>query len=148
MKRTGLLIVDLQEIFSPTPALVEAIRREAARHAVIVATRFINNHGSLFRTALNWHECGPNDPGTRMSYMPDDAIILEKTGYGLSATQVEQLKALGCDEWFLCGLETEACVMACAFTLWDAGIKPNILGELCQSTHHIESIAMARRQFG
>ncbi|MHB8116992.1 MAG: hypothetical protein ACYDCW_14155 [Acidithiobacillus ferrivorans] len=50
---SGLLVIDLQYGFSPKPDLVERIRDAAQEYSVVVATRFVNLPGSLFRTRLN-----------------------------------------------------------------------------------------------
>jgi nicotinamidase-related amidase len=141
--RTGLLIVDLQEGFGPSEALVDAIRLEAEKHCCVVQSRFTNAIGSLYRTALDWH-----GDGGLMALQIDGAVIFEKTGYGLTQAQTDVLRAMDCDEWHVCGLETDACVLACAFSLWDAGLRPRIRAEICASPLHAEGLAVAVRQFG
>ena len=141
--RTGLLIVDLQDGFGPSPNLVSEICVETKKHAAVAMTRFTNLPESLYRTALGW--CGD---GGALSVQVDGAVILEKTGYGLTSEHIDALRSAGCDEWHVCGLETDACVLACAFSLWDAGIRPRVIPELCESPLHREGVAVALRQFG
>ena len=142
--RTGLLIIDLQTGFSPSADLVSAIAAECHQHDVVVATQFENPPDSLYRKVLDWH----GDGGELVLPLPAGTPVLRKTGYGLSADHLEVLAALRCQEWHLCGLETDACVLACAFSLWDAGIRPVIRGELCASPLHSQGMAVAVRQFG
>ena len=143
MQRAGLLIVDVQVGFNPSQALIEGIGKAALRYATIVMTRFSNRPGSLYRTVLNWHGEG----GALALHLPS-AVILDKNGYGLTAAHLQKLKDMNCAEWHVCGLETDACVLACAFSLWDAGIHPVIQSALCESPLHSEGVAVARRQFG
>lgn len=139
----ALLIVDLQQGFSPSPALVRAIAATVPYYPVVAMTRFVNRLDSLYRSVLGWNL----EPGN-LVLQPDNALILGKTGYGLSAENLDRLLETGCTEWHLCGLETDACVLACAFSLWDVGMRPKILPGLCSSPLHKEGMAIAERQFG
>lgn len=139
----ALLIVDLQQGLSPSPALVRAIAATVPNYPVVAMTRFVNRPDSLYRSVLGWNV----EPG-ELVFQPDHAVILEKTGYGLSAKNIDRLRGTGCTEWHLCGLETDACVLACAFSLWDAGLRPRILLDLCASPLQKEAKMILERQFG
>ncbi|ACK80478.1 isochorismatase family protein [Acidithiobacillus ferrooxidans] len=143
MAKKGLLIVDLQEGFAPSPLLVDRIRELSLNYPVIAMTRFSNQVGSLFRLVLGWN----GDGGALCLDLPS-ATTLEKTGYGLTAEHLEILKDIGCTEWHICGLETDACVLACAFSLWDAGLCPVVLLDHCQSPLSDEVGKIIHRQFG
>lgn len=139
----GLLIVDLQNGFHPSPELVFGISAFAESFQTIVMTRFTNLENSLYRTVLDWNE----DGGNLVLNFPK-AIILEKCGYGLSTLHLEKMKDLHCTEWHVCGLETDACVLACCFSLWDAQMRPIFHPSLCESPLHKEGVSIAFRQFG
>jgi nicotinamidase-related amidase len=87
------------------------------------------------------------EPG-ELIFRPDDALILDKAGYGLSAENLDRLRETGCTEWHLCGLETDACVLACAFSLWDSGMRPKVLLDLCASPLQKAASMILERQFG
>lgn len=75
----------------------------------------------------------------------------KKYGYGLPNSAIQLMGQMGVDEWHLCGLETDACVLACAFNLWDAGVRPVLLERLCRAPDdyaHQRGIEIVRRQFG
>lgn len=139
----GLLIVDLQEGFHPSDGLVSGISNLSRLFDNIVMTRFSNLEGSLYREVLGWSGDGGN-----LVLDPPGSIILEKYGYGLSASHLDRMRCLCCAEWHVCGLETDACVLACCFSLWDAGMRPVLHPELCESPLHKEGILIASRQFG
>ena len=144
MSTPGLLIVDLQKDFRPNAELIQAIDRETYNYTTIVQTKFINKPDSLFRTRLDWHISG----GDLMLTIPN-ALILEKTGYGLNLEHINKLKSLNCPTWHICGMETDACILACAFSLWDADLLPIIRPELCASNVlQNEGLRVAKRQFG
>ena len=142
MRDAGLLIVDAQVGFDPSHDLLARIEDASHGYRTVVMTRFINQPNSLYRTVLDWH----GDGGELALQIPC-TLILDKTGYGLASSHIEALKGL-CVEWHLCGLETDACVLACAFSLWDARMRPIILHDMCDSPLHTEGVAVARRQFG
>lgn len=141
--RRGLLVVDLQEGFYPPRYLVKRIQEAARIFDAVVQTRFKNGPSSLYRRALQWE----GDGGALVKVV-ETPVVLDKAGYGLSSEHIDALKALGCDQWHLCGLETDACVLACAFSLWDAEIRPRIELDLCTSPLHNEALPIIRRQFG
>lgn len=143
MDKTGLLIVDLQVGFAPSDELVERIRRASARYGRVVMIRFTNQPSSLYRSILAWHGEG----GDLVLQVPQ-AVILDKDGYGLTEQHLQILAEMQCTEWHVCGLETDACVLACAFSLWDAGLRPVIQPELCESPLQEQGLAVAKRQFG
>lgn len=142
MSKAGLLIVDAQVGFCPSQDVLDRIKVVSRDYPIVAMTRFTNQPNSLYRTVLDWH----GDGGELAIEVPG-ATILDKDGYGLSAIHVDTLGKL-CSEWHLVGFETDACVLACAFSLWDSGLRPRILYDLCESPLHAEGVAVARRQFG
>lgn len=143
MDKAGLLIVDLQHGFSPSHELVEQIRRLSTHYERVVMTRFTNHPGSLYRSVLGW-----NGDGGYLVFSDHRAVILDKSGYGLAEQHLQLLAKMQCTEWHVCGVETDACVLACAFSLWDYGLRPIIRSELCESPLHDQGVAVAKRQFG
>ncbi len=143
MRNTGLLIVDVQVGFNPSEKLVLQIKQASERYGQVVMTRFTNQPNSLYRTVLGWHR----DGGALALQVPH-AVIFNKNGYGLTARHLQKLQEMQCAEWHVCGLETDACVLACAFSLWDAGLRPVIQFDMCESPLHVQGMAVAQRQFG
>jgi hypothetical protein len=149
-EHTGLLIVDVQHAFSPRLALTAGIAALALRYAITAATRFVNGPGSLYRRALDWHGCS-DGPDTRLAIDFIPGIVVDKWGYGLPRHAVDRLTLTGITEWHLCGLETDACVLAVAYSLWDAGMRPFLLADLCASVDpalHAAAVDIFARQFG
>jgi hypothetical protein len=94
--------------------------------SAIVGTRFVNLPGNLFRTRLN----DGQDGGAVIDVGHE--IVLEKTGYGLDQAAMDALRGFtGITEWGLVGSRTGACIMACGFSLWDAGIPFHVIRHLC-----------------
>ena len=78
--------------------------------------------------------------------VPDDAVILEKYGYGLKIEDLEYIKSLNINEIDICGLKAEDCVHAIALQLWDNGIYPNLLTEYIVGDYDMKEIY--KHQFG
>lgn len=140
---TGLLVVDLQSGFEPSAELVKSINNACAHYTKVAATKFSNPVDGLYRSVLDWHGDGGD-----LLLVSQPGIVIEKTCYGLPPEGIDLLRATGCREWHLCGIETDACVLACAFSLWDAGLIPVIRQELCAGPLHDLAILIAKRQFG
>lgn len=143
MPKTGLLIIDLQEGFFPSNALVRRLEEAIESYDEVVFTKFTNAPGSLFRKLLGW-----SGDGGEICLPTSGKVVLEKTEYGLTSENLKILSGLCCEEWHLAGLETDACVMACAFDLFDAGIPFKIAADACESIFHEQALAMMVRQFG
>ena len=143
---SGLLVIDLQYGFSPKPDLVERIRDAAQDYSVVVATKFVNPPDSLFRRILN----DGNDGGAIIDV--GHGIVLEKTGYGLDQSAINALREFpGITEWGLVGSRSGACIMACGFSLWDAGIPFHVIRHLCaeEKGPMCEAVdTILQRQFG
>lgn len=143
---SGLLVIDLQYGFSPKPDLVERIRDAAQDYSVVVATRFVNPPGSLFRTRLN----EDNDGGALIDV--GHGIVIERAGYGLNEAAIRALREFSeITEWDLVGSRTGACILACGFSLWDAGIPFHVIRHLCAGENGpmCEAVdTVLQRQFG
>ena len=145
-----LIIVDLQRAFPPPPKVVERIRRYSRRFKRCIFTRFINRPGSLFRTKLKQRCCAPGSRDTELLIRPEKGdIVLSKRGYGLSATQIRRLRALGVTRATVCGIDTDACVLGVMFSLFDAGIECRVRTDLCWSSSGLqrEGMKIIKEQF-
>jgi nicotinamidase-related amidase len=149
-----LVLVDAQTCFlDRVQGLENAIGRLLAGHrGPVLATRFVNRPGSLYRTCLDWHAAGEDDPAAAI---PDGIArrvdrVFDKAGYGLTGTAL--LWQVGAAEALVAGCDTDACVMAVAMDLWDAGIRPRVVAPACGSSAgahaHAVALGMMRRQFG
>lgn len=116
----------------------------------IFFTRFINKKDSLYCSKLNWHKLQSEDEIQLAIDAPKTSIIFNKFGYGLSNKQLDILKKLNVDTIHICGLQTDACVYAIAFQLFDIGIYPNILINYCETSKERNTFAkeLIVHQFG
>ena len=150
-----LIVVDMQKGFMTKlnytnlqAKINELIKLNS--YDIYIFTKFINKDGSLYEKKLNWFELKNEQSQTICVDIPENSIILEKYGYGLSKEQIEQIKALNIESIDICGLQTDACVYAISFQLFDNGIFPNILINFCQTSPERNNIAkeILMHQFG
>jgi nicotinamidase-related amidase len=158
--RRALVVVDVQRGFvtpetEPTVTRLSAfLRSERSRYAVVIATRFANRPGSLYESERDWSGMMS---GAEIELVPGLAEIADVVliKHGLAPAREDLtflLGAHGVQRADLCGFDTDQCVLATALLLWDAGIAPRVLAELCASSGgsdmHRAGLAITRRAIG
>lgn len=155
----ALVIVDVQRGFlaqetEAVVARIEAFLAERPPYEVVIATRFVNLPGSRYESERDWHELMSDEETELLPFVASRAdVVLAKHGLGPDGSELSDLlRARGITAADLCGLDTDQCVLATAFDLWDAGIVPRLLADLCAYWSgpgmHDAGLAIARRSFG
>lgn len=156
----ALVIVDAQRAFltehteGVLPKIRDLIQQASTAGIPVVATRFVNQDASLYRSLIGWHECGMDDPGSELLDGIENASthVLIKGGYSSRGRLPECLTTLGATRPLLIGFDTESCVLACAVELFDHLIPPVIDTRACASTggpdDHRCGVAVLRRVLG
>ncbi len=158
--RRALVLVDLQEGFvtpdtqGTVPLIADHVRRRGSSYAGIIATRFVNQPGSLYQAERDWHQMMPG-PETELVPQIRDVVDVVIPKHGLAPVPDDLLPVLhrmGVERVALCGFDTDQCVLATALLLWDAGIAPEVLAPLCSSSGgtdiHEAGLAILRRSIG
>lgn len=161
MTRPILVVVDLQKDFiaPPTQHLPALIEQLTARYKAVIATRCINEPGSLFETEVGFHKCMRGTPGAELAFRPAAPLtVIDKGGYGLIDVLDETCRVLDRegvrkgDEIHLCGVDTDACVLKIALDFFDLRYRPRILLDACASgngaDYHDRAIEIFTRQLG
>ncbi len=140
-----LIVVDVQNGFIKTPEHVKKANQivalaKSGKFDKIVATKFLNYTGSMYEKYFNWSDL--KTPDETDLYEPLKELVDEtfkKTTYGCVnddfielLTQLNDYEELG--EAYICGLDTDACVLATAIGLFDNLIVPIVLEDYCFST--------------
>lgn len=151
----ALLIIDMQAGFMRQGCedLVPKIARLAGffPENAIFQLRYRNYPGSAFARFLDWQECTDSQESALLPEMEKiGGHIYDHWGYLPPPELVQALKPLA--QVGICGVDTDACVMAACFALWDAEIRPWILADYCFSSGgkplHQAALDLMRRQFG
>ncbi len=144
------MIVDVQKAFEPPAAFLKKLEPYSRRFSRRVFTRFINPPGSLFRTVLKQKSCAPGSVDTELIIPPRRGdLVIDKTGYGLTASHIRRLKQKRITRVTVCGLDTDACVLGVMFSLFDAGIRCHLKEDMCWSSSglHKPALKIMREQF-
>ncbi len=156
-KRKGLLLaVDLQNGFLITPeceAVVPKVVAHARQFHQVWATRFFNRNANFSRQ-LNWNEMvsgAETELSTTLS--PVVSKIFDKPSYSpVSPALLHALQSDAITTVAICGVDTDACVMATALGLFDAGFETFVVSDGCASSggqeYHEAAIKILERNIG
>lgn len=122
--RQVLLIVDIQSTFSPPEWLVDRARWLSARLPTIASVELHDEQVTPFQRQLGWH------PAAEDECLVEVDRVFIKHGYGQTAETLEYIKQLGVERVLVCGMQTETCVLAAGFALFDAGLSPTLVTDL------------------
>ncbi|MDR2307916.1 MAG: cysteine hydrolase family protein [Paucimonas sp.] len=122
--RQVLLIVDVQSTFSPSEKLVDGIRALSAYIPTVASVELHDESVTPFQRQLGWHPASDD-----MALVEADKVFV-KHGYGQTTETLDYLKGLGVERVLVCGLQTETCVLAAGFALFDAGLNPTLVTDL------------------
>ncbi len=152
-----LLVIDVQKAFinkytNNIPKMIEEhiIKNE---YNVIVLGKFINNLDSRFVKKLQWTRCiDENDTEIVLENYRKFPII-ERTAYSVYNNQLELLlKENDIDTVYLCGLDTDACVLKTAVDLFENNYNVKVIEKLCASSggieYHNEGVNLLKRFIG
>jgi nicotinamidase-related amidase len=122
--RQVLLIVDVQSTFSPPEWLVDGVRALSERILTVASVELHDEQVTPFEKQLGWHPAAEDE-----SLVEADKVFV-KHGYGQTAEAIEYIRQLGAERVLVCGLQTETCVLAAGFALFDAGLAPTLVTDL------------------
>lgn len=159
----ALIVIDVQKYFfnDKTKIVIDNIQKylkhNTGKYSNIFFTVFKNDPKSPLWKILDWNGC-TKSPETDVCKEITEFTNKNNLFYKnrLSAFKVPQIKEVleqnMVSEVDLCGFDTDCCVMATAYDLFDAGIKPVILENLTWSTSkenlHEAAIQMIKRNIG
>lgn len=131
-----LLIVDVQAGFINdwTRHIPEAVESLQGRFAGVFASRFENAPDSPFRKWKGLMRFAPGTPETALAFAPrKDACLFAKHGYSAASDAVVAAAKTGDSPVYLCGIATDNCVLATAIDLFEMGIRPVVIADVCAS---------------
>ena len=151
-----LLVIDLQNAFinQNTEKLPSKIEETIAsnQYDVVAFTRFVNYEESLYVKKLNWRGCLSDE---------DKKIVINTNGYQIfdksiysSVTKefIEYIHKNQITKIYLCGINTDCCVLKTALDLFELGFDIYVLENLCGSTcgieRHNQAIDILKRNIG
>lgn len=128
-----LCVVDIQKTFLSENEELENIKNIITETDIItVSSMFKNTEDSMYVSQLNWEECmNPKQPDW-VTENTDKTFI--KTGYDLTQNKSfrDFLSKKNIDICYLCGCETDACILGTAYGLFSY-TRPIIISDACYS---------------
>lgn len=147
---TALLVVDVQKFFlRDGPAdLPSAIvgHYQATSYDVIAFSVFRNTPSSNLVHSLKWDKCTSNDdvelPEEFGSLVSHDDVFERATYSAFKETKLhDYLRRRNIERVVLCGIDTDACVLATAFEAFDLGYHVKVDFKLTYSSGGLEDAA-------
>lgn len=138
--QNALLVIDVQREFLTdcTRDRVPGIQKlvETGGYDYCILTYYKNTPQSSSYGRLHWYEGLDACADSLLIHPPEGlaTVVEEKTTYGLPHEDLFRLVGL-CSHIDVVGFDTDACVMAAAVNLFDAGYDFDVLGEYCASTN-------------
>ncbi len=136
-KNSCLFVVDVQDGFvsEKTKHIPPRIQSLLKNHSfeLIVFTRFVNAENSPYIRFLNWKRfLHDDDIRIAEELQPfthkDNAKVFDKSIYsGISSEVLAVLQQACIHEAFVCGIDTDCCVLKTAVDLFEQGIQPRVL---------------------
>ena len=143
--KKALIVIDVQKYFlnSQTKRVVTKIRnyliKNSSVYSVVYFTIFENDINSPLWQISQWHGCHTS-PDTDIcpeikKFTSKKNLFYKNILSAAKVTQIRQgLHRNHIAEVHLCGFDTDCCVLATAYDLFDQKIKPVILENLTSST--------------
>lgn len=123
-----LLIIDVQPCFSPPDWLVAGIESISGLMPTIATVERHNEDIVPFQRQHGWAP-----PANEQGLIKADRTFF-KHGYLPSREMMDYLADVKPARVLVCGIQTDTCVLAAGFALFDAGFQPTLLASLTQGS--------------
>ena len=133
-----LLVVDVQNGFvndesrHVVPRIIELVRRWPGR---VAFSRFHNSPGSPYERLIGWKKLhGPPETDLVDELKPYASTVIDKDIYSFFGHEGKALAAA--EEWtevYVCGIDTDMCVLKTAVDAFELGLTPFVLADASAS---------------
>lgn len=134
-----LLVIDVQPTFQPPDWLVEGIRSLLGRIPSVATLERHDEEVVPFERQHGWAPAADDE-----SLIAADRIFV-KHGYLLPAELTDYIVSLKPERVLVCGIQTDTCVLAAGFALFDLGLNPTLLADLTRGSSLDRSGALGVR---
>lgn len=162
-ENAALIVVDVQNGFVTehsahvVPVIVELVKRWQKAGRDVVFTRYINHEGSIFERVMGWsklQESPEIDIVPELQPLASHALaVIDKRIYTMFTDEGEQLaKDRGWTEAYVCGIDTEVCVLKTAVDAFERDIVPRLVVDASASHSgseaHEAGLLVAQKMIG
>ena len=118
----------------------------------VVFIRFVNSVNSIWYTKLNYSEC-ISEESKQIQIDTKNNKVIDKTIYSALNEELKNyIKENMIDKIYLCGIDTECCVLKTAFDLFENEYDVYVLKDYCACMYGIErhnnAIEILKRNIG
>lgn len=135
----ALFLIDLQKEFCTKETekvfdrIVKFVKTTDYKH--VIATMYENNEESACYKMLNWKECMKGSTKLIKDIERYSNLKIRKDTYSKCTEELLQyVKENNITELHIMGVNTDACVLATAFDLFENNIEFKVIEEFCAST--------------
>ena len=144
-RKPVLVVVDAQNGFitehsQPViPVIADLVRRWQAANGDVVFSRYLNYPGSPFERLIGWTEMSNHGPETEIvtelaTYVGPHTPVVDKYIYTLFTPEGTHLvEERGWTDLYICGIDTDICVLKTAADAFEHNLTPWILKDACAS---------------
>lgn len=150
-----LLIIDLQDAFL-NEATAFVSRKiddliQSGKFDDVLFTRFVNIENSVYEKELFYEGCKKEDG--KIVIDTHGFSVIDKTQYSAyTPALLNYIKDKQIDQIYLCGLDTDCCVLITAIDFFEHGYDIYVLQDFCASsggeTMHQAGLMIGRRNIG
>lgn len=151
-----LLVIDVQKNFinkntRDIPSRIENLIQNN-KFNYIVFTKFINDKDSNFYKMLNYKGCMIEEDRRIVIDTKDNKVLEKRTYTALTPELMTYLKENKIKDIYLCGIDTDACVLKTAIDLFENNYNVKVI-EYCTMSHsgrryHKFAIKMLKKLIG
>lgn len=151
-----LLVIDVQKNFinkktRNIPSRIENLIQKN-KFNYIVFTKFINDKDSNFYKVLNYKGCMTEEDRRIVIDTKDNRVLEKRTYTALTPELMTYLKENKIKDIYLCGIDTDACVLKTAIDLFENNYNVKVI-EYCTMSHsgrryHKSAIKMLKKLIG
>ena len=154
--KTLLLIIDLQKSFinknteQILPKIENLLNQKVFSN--VIFTRFINSTDSIYYRNLNYKECISNE-SKEIQIDTRGYKIIDKNSYSALTQDLKDYTVKeNISKIYLCGIDTECCILKTAFDLFENEYNVYILKDCCACMYgeerHNNALAILSRNIG
>lgn len=145
--KTALIVIDVQNYFvndftRDVPSRISDYLRKANMQGVYF-TKFINTEDSNWVKSLGWKkmfDSPDTDLAEPLSEFSTNENTFEKTSYSIFGAKklTERIRSERITKLKLCGIDTDACVLASAYDAFDQGYEVEVIEEFTGSHYGLD----------
>ena len=151
-----LLVIDMQNAFinENTKHIIDKINKLIDKNKFddIVFTKFINYNNSIYTRKLNYYDCIDESSNKLIIDTRNYKAINKKTYTALNDELKKYLKDNNINKIYLCGIDTECCILKTALDLFENEYDVYVLKDYCACTHgikkHNNALEILKRNIG